>query len=178
MGANHGQRDAEPALQFKCWCARPAPLAGIEVGFSRGSASPAPVSASNWATKCASHASYFTCSNSIAWWHSSFHMSQTWVTCSRTAPIFSRSWNFASAPCTAFSWLRKLFIASSSRRLFSSASSPFFWMSSSTCSYNSFSHSNSLDYSASATRSGWASHSLQFSASRRCISSTTGKGTP
>ena len=58
MGANHGWRDAETALQFKCWCARPAPLAGIEVGFSRGSSCPAPVSASNWARKCASHTSH------------------------------------------------------------------------------------------------------------------------
>ena len=99
-----------------------------------------------------------------------FPVSQTSVACSWMTPIWSRSRHFYSAFFTAFSWLRGLSTVSSSRHPLTSVCSSLLWMSSSACSYNSFNRCSSLDNSASAPRSRWASRSLHFLAFRRCIS--------
>ena len=167
MRANHGWRNAEPALQFKCWCAKPAPLAGIEVGFSRGSACPAPA---NWATKCALHIHMFKLHCAVT-----FQFSHTPNLGHLLANVTHLLQILALRLCT----LQCLLLASEAlRHLLQQAPVlfcplPFHWMLSSACSYNSVSHSNSLNYSASTARSGLASHSLQFLASRHCISPFT-----
>ena len=170
MRANHGWRNAEPALQFKCWCARPAPLAGIEVGFSRGSACPAPVSTSNWATKCASHTSHVQtplCGDIPVLPHPKpGSPAREWHPSSPdpgTSPLHPAvpSTGFGGSPLSPPAGTCSLLPARPFTRCCQAPAHP------------TLSHSNSLNYSASAARSGWASHSFQFSASRHCISPLT-----